>query len=129
MTTPNDNGSDNGSDLIPQPHGGALRRRGKKGNRGGSGIKDRILEQLRDDLQLGIEQLGKELRSKTLTIDERIKYITLAAKYTTPVPKLGYNPELVSNLFRAVTEVVGDDEQLAAIEARWVALLAETLKT
>ncbi len=51
------------TELIPQPHGGALLPGGKPGNRGGGNIKSRAREAAAEGGYTAIKMLGKVLRS------------------------------------------------------------------
>jgi hypothetical protein len=81
----------NPDDLIPQPHGGSLRR-GNPGNRGGVG---RPSKHLRNEFQnllstVGVRELGRILRSKgrgRASDEAKLKAIATLAKYTMPTEK------------------------------------------
>ena len=70
--TPEDSGRDPG-DLVPQPHGGALKRGGNYGNKGGrretSKVRDRLAE-LRDDM---LDELKEKLKAGDLSDSDTIK--------------------------------------------------------
>ncbi len=117
--------------LIKQPHGGALKARGTPGNTGGGRPKDRIKAALTADLEEGLKQLGEALRDNKLTVTEKQRHIEMSLRYTLPVPKAGYDKDLVDRLWEAtalVLDQVADGESLAAeIQNGWVPILARKM--
>ena len=117
--------------LVRQPHGGAIKRGGNHGNKGGGRPRNEIRELLRKDLAAAREQLRERLDSGTLTFTEIVKYAEFAGRYTVPVPKAGYDQALIDELYSAVEKGIEglDDapEIMQRIRKRWCQILGKKL--
>ena len=123
--TPEDSGRDPG-DLVPQPHGGRLKRGGNWGNKGGrrevSKVRDRLTE-LRDDT---LDELKKKLRAGDLSDSDTIKLASLAAKYT--LRAVAYDEDLIDELWDATASALLEHPELAEdVKTAWIPVLAQRL--
>ena len=125
---PGDSGRDPG-DLVPQPHGGALKRGGNYGNKGGrretSRVRDRLTE-LRDDT---LDELQEKLKAGNLSDSDAIKLASLAAKYT--LRAVAYAKDLIDELWDATEGVllkVDDPAVIEKVKRAWVPVLASRIR-
>ena len=123
---PKDSGRDPG-DLVPQPHGGALKRGGNYGNKGGgrekSKVRDRLAE-LRDDT---LDELQEKLKAGDLSDSDTIKLASLTAKYT--LRAVAYDRDLIDELWDATEGALpqADPAVIHKIKKAWVPVLASRL--
>ena len=110
------------------PHGGALKRGGNWGNRGGRQetpkVRDRLIG-FRDDT---LEDLKEKLKAGDLSDSDIIKLATLAAKYT--LPAVAYNQDLIDELWDATEGVllkVDDPAMIQKVKKAWMPVLASRL--
>ena len=118
--------------LARQPHGGAIKRGGNHGNKGGGRPRNEIRELLRKDLAAAREQLRERLDSGTLTFTEIVKYAEFAGRYTVPVPKAGYDADLIDDLWNAMEVALGSRPDAAEIgliiKKAWAPILVQRVK-
>ena len=139
-------GGANSGELAKQPHGGALKRGGNYGNKGGGRPSKAIRGTFREILEQGLPHLlafATDAREKqrpvtcpecehdfTITLSavkpaDQLKAIEMSAKYG--LTKEGYDKDLVDHLWEAtalVLEQVADGEMLAAeIQNGWIPIL------
>ena len=120
--SPEDSGRDPG-DLEPQPHGGALKRGGNYGNRGGgrekAKVRDRLAE-LRDDT---LDELQEKLKAGDLSDNDAIKLASLAVKYT--LMPVAYDKDLIDELWDATEGVLSaDTAMIEKFKKAWMPVLA-----
>tara|TARA_Y100000310_G_scaffold238628_1_gene242090 strand:+ start:1556 stop:1969 length:414 start_codon:yes stop_codon:yes gene_type:complete len=118
----------NSGELVPQGHGGALKRGGNWGNKGGGREPIAKLEHIRD---LSIKELERRLDGDMMTRDV-ISLAALATRHTVPVPKSAYDADLVDELWAAMEVVLNSrpdaDEIALAIKKVWAPILVERVK-
>ena len=140
----------NTGELAKQPHGGALKRRGNYGNKGGGRPSNAVRGTLSEILEAGLPHLlefATDTRARTTPIEcpecdhefeiklstvmprDQLKAIEIAAKYG--MVNESYDKGLVDRLWEAtalVLEQVADGEKLAAeIQNGWVPILARKM--
>ena len=111
---------------MPQPHGGALKRGGNYGNKGGrretSKVWDRLAE-LRDDT---LDELKEKLKAGDLSASDTIKLASLAAKYT--LRTVAYDQDLINELWDATEGALSDDPAVVQkVKRAWMPVLAGRL--
>ena len=124
---PKDSGTNSG-ELVPQSHGGALKRGGNHGNKGGGREPIAKLEHIRD---LTIKELEGRINDGMATRDV-ISLATLAARHTVPIPKSAYDADLVHELWDAMEVALGarpDAAEIAlAIKKAWAPILVQRVR-
>ena len=115
--------------LTPQPGGrGALLSGGKPGNKGGGRPRNELRGLLRQDLESAQRQLRERLDAGTLKVPEIFRYIEFALRYTLPIPKEGYDSELIADLWRVTEAELTRHEEGAVmadkVQQAWVPVLA-----
>ena len=111
---------------MPQPHGGAIKRGGNYGNRGGgregSKVRDRLAV-LRDDT---LDELKEKLKAGDLSDSDAIKLASLAAKYT--LRAVAYDRDLIDELWDATASALLDHPELVEnVQQAWIPVLAQRL--
>ena len=125
VKVPEDSGRDPG-DLVAQPHGGALKRGGNYGNKGGGREKSKVWDRLtglRDDT---LEDLKEKLKAGDLSDSDTIKLASLAAKYT--LLPVAYDKDLIDELWDATAGALLEQPELVEqVKTAWIPVLAGRL--
>lgn len=122
-----DPGGEATGELVEQPHGGAIRRGGKRGNKGGRGaLKSRVRQSATREFGRRIGMLADFADDAKLGVDERLRAIDLLGKYGPGTQRdvaqfldLDRAAELVRSLAARVQAHVMDEAVLARIHEDW----------
>ena len=147
---PQNRGGNSGTELIPQPHGGALRPGGNWGNRGGGRIPSQIRGTLREIFEDSLDTLrdftqGRAVLTLTtrcekcghekeggeypmpLKASDVTKAMDIAAKYGIGTPVKGFDDALVQELGAAVSEEL-DPDAWEQIRAKWIGIIGRHVR-
>jgi len=121
--------TEDGIEMIPQAHGGALQR-GNPGNSGGSGVTRQLREAFRGDLETARLRLVEILADDDADPKDLIAIFDKLAKYSVGEKREGVtvDHELLNELFEPVQRCVRDAVQLSEIRERWLDALGQRLK-
>lgn len=111
------------TEMVPQPHGGALLPGGVPGNAGGTGAPPSALrltlrKSFSDRVKI-LEQIADGTLGEKVRPSDRAKAIDILAKYGLG-PAKGHDEALFGALARDVEDVLGPGPQFAEIRRRWV---------
>jgi hypothetical protein len=122
--------TEDGIEMIPQPHGGALQR-GNPGNRGGTGVTRQLREAFRGDLETARLRLVEILADTEADPKDLIAIFSTLAKYSVGEKRDGVvvDAELLNELFEPVQRCVHGDSELMGIREKWLDVLGRRLRT
>jgi hypothetical protein len=121
--------TEDGVEMIPQAHGGALQR-GNPGNAGGISPTRALREAFRGDLEVARCRLVEILADTDADPKDLIAIFDRLAKYSVGEKREGVvvDHELLNDLFEPVQRCVRDSSELAGIRERWLDVLGQRLR-
>ena len=122
--------TEDGIEMIPQAHGGALQR-GNPGNNGGTGVTRQLREAFRGDLETARVRIVAILADDDADPKDIIAIFDKLAKYSVGEKRDGVtvDHELLNELFEPVQRCVRDSSELAGIRERWLDVLGQRLRS
>jgi hypothetical protein len=121
--------TEDGVEMIPQAHGGALQR-GNPGNAGGISPTRALREAFRGDLEVARCRLVEILADTDADPKDLIAIFDRLAKYSVgeKIDGVVVDHELLNDLFEPVQRCVRDDSELRGIRERWLDVLGQRLR-
>ena len=120
---------EDGIEMRPQAHGGALQR-GNPGNSGGKSPTRALREAFRGDLEVARLRIVGILADADADPKDLIAIFDKLAKYSVGEKREGVvvDHDLLNDLFEPVQRYVRDSAQLSEIRERWLDALGQRLK-
>ena len=121
--------TEDGIEMIPQAHGGALQR-GNPGNNGGTGVTRQLREAFRGDLETARLRIVGILADTAADPKDIIAIFDKLAKYSVGEKREGVvvDHELLNDLFEPVQRCVRDSSELMGIREEWLDALGRRLR-
>jgi hypothetical protein len=121
--------TEDGVEMIPQAHGGALQR-GNPGNAGGISPTRALREAFRGDLEVARQRIVGILADDDADPKDIIAIFDKLAKYSVGEKRDGVvvDHELLNELFEPVQRCVQDSSELMGIREHWLDVLGQRLR-
>jgi|TARA_R110000824_G_scaffold241573_2_gene430312 hypothetical protein len=122
--------TEDGIEMIPQAHGGALQR-GNPGNNGGTGVTRQLREAFRGDLETARLRIVEILADADADPKDLIAIFDKLAKYSVGEKREGVvvDAELLNELFEPVQRLVSSESDLLAVREEWLDVLGQRLRS
>ena len=122
--------TEDGIEMIPQAHGGALQR-GNPGNNGGTGVTRKLREAFRGDLETARLRIVEILADADADPKDLIAIFDKLAKYSVGEKREGVvvDAELLNDLFEPVQRLVSSESDLLAVREEWLDVLGHRLRS
>ena len=120
--------TEDGIEMIPQAHGGALQR-GNPRNAGGISPTRALREAFRGDLEVARQRIVGILADGDADPKDLIAIFDKLAKYSMPEGGgVTVDHELLNDLFEPVQRCVQDSSELMGIREQWLDVLGQRLR-